>query len=97
MESSSMATTIAKPKLVSKKQYNVLAALTATRLAKVVENNGRKSVVLQTPTGKPVKDAPKLDREALERLQALGLVGENGQITPNGVAARKAAKAAANK
>lgn len=90
-----MATTTVKTKPVSKKQFAVLEALTPTRLAKVVENNGKKSVVLQTPTGKPVKDAPKLDREAVERLQTLGLVGENGQITPSGVAARKAAKKAA--
>lgn len=88
-----MATT--KAKIPSVKQVAVLEALTPNRRAEVTETNGRKSVALVTLTGKPAKNAPKIDRAALEACQTYGWVGENGLRTSDGVLALKAARKAA--
>lgn len=91
-----MATATMKPKVPGVKQVAVLEALTPNRRAEVVEAGGKRSVVLKTLTGKPAKDAPKLDRAALEAAQKNGWVGENGLRTPAGTLALKAARKAAS-
>lgn len=89
-----MATTIEKTKLPSPKQTEVLNALSAGRLVKVEDTTRGRKVALVTPSGKPVKDAPRLDADAVEACRRYGWVGENGQVTSNGVLARKAAQKA---
>lgn len=85
-------TTKAAPKPVAptEKQRAVLDALTGGRVVKITEaDNGRKSVVLNTAKGKPVKDAPKLDRTAVEAVIKKGWVSAEGTLTDEGKKAKR--------
>lgn len=72
--------TVKAPKTVTptEKQRAVLDALTGGRVVKIAEENGKKKVVLTTAKGTPVKDAPKLDRAAIESCQKKGWVSGDG-------------------
>lgn len=79
-------------KAASPKQKIVLDALSGGRLVKVTEENGKKKVTLTTAKGGEVKNAPKLDREAVEACIKHGWVGGTGEITEAGKTAKKPAK-----
>ncbi len=83
-------------KTASVKQKAVLDALSGGRKVSIGTNaKGQKTVVLATKTGKPVADAPKLDRAAVEAAIKYGWVNAAGEITDEGKAAKKPAKAKA--
>jgi hypothetical protein len=85
------ATKTPKAAIPTEKQRAVLEALNGGRAVKITEANGKKSVMLVTASGKPVKDAPKLDRGAIESCQKKGWVCESsGTITDDGKKAKKA-------
>jgi len=74
------------------KQLAVLDALGNGRKISVETNDkGKKSVTLLTSTGKPVKDAPKLDRVAIETCQKRGWISE-GVLSEEGKKAKKVKK-----
>ncbi len=84
-------------KTASPKQKEVLEALKGGRLVKVQDDAGKKKVVLTTAKGAAVKDAPKLDRGAVEACIKYGWVGAAGDLTDSGKAAKKPAKVTAKK
>jgi len=86
-----VATTTKTPKPVAPtvKQRAVLDALTAGRVVKITESNGKKSVTLTTPAGNPVKNGPKLDRTAVEACQTKGWVDSAGKVTDDGRKAKR--------
>lgn len=83
--------TATKTKAASPKQKAVLDALNGGRKVAIVDGTRGKTVTLTTPSNKPVKDAPKLDRGAVEACQKHGWVNAAGEITEDGKAAKKAA------
>lgn len=90
-----MATATKKPTpksaIPTDKQRAVLDALSGGRAVKVTDDGKKKTVSLVTASGKPVKDAPKLDRGAIESCQKKGWVcGSAGTITDEGKKAKKA-------
>lgn len=88
------------------KQRAVLDACKGGRAVAVTATGGKKTVGVVGPTGKPVKDHPKLDRAAVERCVALGWVAASGgqgepdgsttayKITETGAAAKRRKPAA---
>lgn len=85
--------TATKTKTASPKQKAVLDALAGGRIVKVTDEGGKKKVTLTTAKGGAVKNAPKLDREAVEAAIKYGWVAGDGTITDAGKLAKKPAKA----
>lgn len=88
-----MASSTKAPKVQvpTDKQRAVLDALTGGRAVKITDDGKKKTVSLVTASGKPVKDAPKLDRGAIESCQKKGWVCSSaGTITDDGKKAKKA-------
>lgn len=90
--------TKAAPKVVvpTDKQRAVLDALKGGRSIKVTEANGKKTLAVLGPTGKPVKEQPKLDRGAVEAAAKKGWLSlgtDSGQdeykITDEGTKAKR--------
>lgn len=72
-------------------QRAVLDVLSGGRIARIVDNGGKKSVNLTTAKGGAVKDAPKVNRAALEACMKNGWVCPNaGTLTDDGKKAKKA-------
>lgn len=79
-----------KPVVPTEKQRVVLDALSNGRKVSISEVNGKKVVSLTSGTGKPVKDAPKLDRVTIEACQKKGWVcTTTGTLTDEGKKAKK--------
>jgi len=66
------------------KQRAVLDALKGGRSIKVTEANGKKTLTVLGPTGKPIKEQPKLDRGAVEAAAKKGWLS-NSAGSANGV------------
>ncbi len=78
-----------KPPVPTEKQRAVLDALKGGRSVQVTEANGKKKLTVLGPTGKPVKEQPKLDRSALEACEKKGWVtAGTGQLTDEGKKAK---------
>lgn len=71
------------------KQRAVLDALVGGKTVCIEDNGGKKKVVLKTAKGNPVKDAPKLDRGAVEGCQKKGWVCGSGTLTDDGKKAKR--------
>lgn len=71
------------------KQRAVLEALLGNKTVCIEDNDGKKKVVLKTAKGNPVKDAPKLDRSAIEGCQKKGWVSAEGVLTDDGKKAKR--------
>lgn len=78
-----------KPVAPTEKQRAVLDALSGGRVVKINDDGKRKTVALTTAKGTAVKDAPKLDRSAIESCQKKGWVGTDGTITDAGKKAKR--------
>lgn len=84
-----MATATTKPKAPTANQRAVLDALSGGRVVTITETDGRKKVSLTTAKGTAVKEAPKLDRGAIESCQKKGWVSAAGTITDEGKKAKR--------
>lgn len=84
-----MATATTKPKAPTDKQRAVLDALSGGRVVTITETDGRKKVSLATAKGTAVKEAPTLDRSAIEACQKKGWVSAAGTITDEGKRAKR--------
>ncbi len=80
------------PKVVAptEKQLAVLTALQGGRKVVITDDGKKKTVSFVTKAGKPVKDAPKVDRVAIETCQKKGWVSAEGILTDEGKKAKKA-------
>lgn len=83
-----------KQPVPTEKQRAVLDALKGGRAGVVTEANGKKKLTVNGPTGKPVKEQPKVDRSAFEACQKKGWVGTDGKVTEAGAKAKRAKAAA---
>lgn len=70
-------------------QRAVLDALAGGRKVSVTDDGKKKTVALTTKAGGAVKDAPKLNRAAVESCIAKGWVSPAGDISDDGKAAKK--------
>lgn len=71
------------------KQRAVLGAILGGKTVNVVDDGGKKKVVVKTAKGNPAKDAPKLDRGAVESCQKKGWVCPAGTLTEEGKKAKR--------
>lgn len=89
MSTGSKTAATPKPPVPTEKQRAVLDALKGGRAGVVTEANGKKKLTVNGPTGKPVKEQPKLERSAFEACQKKGWVGTDGKITEDGSKAKR--------
>lgn len=82
-------TKAAKPPVPTEKQRAVLSALTGGRKIASEDVGGKPRLVLFGKTGKPVANAPKIDRSAFEGCQKKGWVDAAGQLTEDGTKAKR--------
>ncbi len=71
------------------KQRAVLDAILGGKSVNIVDDMGKKKVVVKTAKGNPAKDAPKLDRNAVEGCMKKGWVCPAGTLTEDGKKAKR--------
>ncbi len=83
-------TKVAAPKqpVPTEKQRAVLDALKGGRTVKIEDVGGKKKLTVLGPSGKPVKEQPKLDRSAVEACEKKGWVS-GGKVTDEGTKAKR--------